>query len=130
MRPMWRPALVLALLLGLAAPLAAQDDGHAIRPGMREEEVRARWGEPIAVRRANDYTYLFYANGAERSVGWYDVVFLQNGQVVDAIVRGAGRSYTGLSSAPPGRTPEPTRRPEVADPNQPGALTGVRVHTP
>jgi len=125
---MRRPVLVLALLAAAAAPLAAQDDPHTIRPGMREAEVRQRWGEPLATRRAGDYTYLFYTNGAEHRVGWTDVVFLQDGQVVDAIVRGTGRSYTGLSSAPPDRAPAPTRRPGAADPNQAGAMTGVRVN--
>ncbi len=125
---MRRPLRLLALLAGLAAPLAAQEDAGAIRPGMREEEVRARWGEPVAARRAGDYAYLFYANGAERQVGWYDVVFLQNGQVVDAIVRGPGRTYLGVSSAPPGRTPVPTTRPRAGDPTQPGAMTGVRMN--
>lgn len=123
-----RPVALLALLAGLAAPLAAQEDAGALRPGMREDEVRARWGEPAAARRTGEFTYLFYANGAERQVGWYDVVFLQHGQVVDAIVRGHGRSYSGISSAPPGRATGPTRRPGAADPNQPGALTGVRMN--
>jgi hypothetical protein len=118
------PLLLLALLAGPAA----QHDAGAIRPGMREADVRARWGEPAATRRAGDFAYLFYANGAERRVGWYDVVFLENGQVVDAIVRGPGRTYLGISSAPPGRTPGPTSRPGAADPNQPGAMTGVRVN--
>lgn len=120
--------VVGALLLALAAPLAAQGDGGTLRPGMTEADVRARWGDPVAIRRANDWTFLYYRNGAEGSVGWTDVVFLQNGQVVDAIVRGAGRTYQGLSSAPPGRIPEPTRRPAAADPSQPGAMTGVRVN--
>jgi len=125
---MRRPLLALALAVLAAAPLLAQDDAHTIRPGMREAEVRQRWGEPIASRRAGEYTYLFYANGDEHRVGWTDVVFLQNGQVVDAIVRGTGRSFAGLSSAPPGRTPGPSRRPDAADPDQPGAMTGVRVN--
>jgi hypothetical protein len=125
---MRRTLTVLALLAGFGAPLAAQEDAGALRPGMREEEVRARWGDPVATRRAGDFTYLFFANGAERRVGWYDVVFLQNGQVVDAIVRGPGRTYLGVSSAPPGRTPGPSSRPGAGDPNQPGAMTGVRMN--
>ena len=125
---MRRSLLLLALLAACAAPLAAQDDAGALRPGMREDEVRTRWGEPVAMRRSGDFTFLFFANGMERSVGWYDVVFLQNGQVVDAIVRGPGRTYLGVSSAPPGRSPGPTSRPDAANPNQPGAVTGVRMN--
>ena len=124
---MRRALLVPVLLIGLALPLAAQDDPGAVRPGMPESDVRTRWGEPVATRRTGDWTFLYYANAMERSVGWTDVVFLQNGQVVNAIVRGAGRTYQGQSSAPPGRMPEPTRRPEAADPNLPGAMTGVRM---
>jgi hypothetical protein len=126
--PLRRSLLTLALLAGLAAPLAAQVDTTIVRPGMSEADVRARWGEPAAVRRANDWTFLYFANGMERSVGWYDLVFLQNGQVVNAIARGAGHTYAGQSSSPPGRPAEPTRRPEAANPNQPGAMTGVRVN--
>jgi len=126
--PLRRSLLALALLAGLAASLAAQEDANSLRPGMSDADVRSRWGEPAAVRRANEWTFLFYANGMERSVGWYDVVFLQNGQVVNAIVRGVGHTYAGQSSSPPGRPAEPTRRPEAANPNQPGAMTGVRVN--
>lgn len=125
---MRRSLMVPLFLFALAAPLAAQADAGAVRPGMTEVDVRARWGDPVATRRVNDWTFLYYANDQEGSVGWTDVVFLQNSQVVNAIVRGAGRTYQGLSSAPPGRTPEPTRRPGAADPNQPGAMTGVRVN--
>jgi hypothetical protein len=118
-------ALVLALA---AAPALAQDTTTALRPGMSEADVRERWGEPVAVRRANEWTYFFYSNGMERSVGWYDVVFLQNGQVVDAIVRAPGRNYLGQSSSPPGRMPEPTLLQQPA-PNPGGAeITGVRIN--
>ncbi len=125
---MRRGVLVLALLLAPAAPLAAQDDAAAVRPGMSDAEVRARWGEPVAVRRNGEWTFLHYASTEERRVGWTDVVFLQNGQVVNAIVRGPGRIYLGQSSAPPGRVPEPTRRDGAADPHQQGAVTGVRMN--
>ena len=122
--------LVMSLLLcvAAAAPLAAQDDPNAVRPGMSENDVRQRWGEPVAVRRANDWTFLFYSNGMEREVGWYDVVFLQNNQVVNAIVRGAGHGYAGQSTAPPSRAPEPTlpARPQPDNPDAPSAATGAR----
>ena len=105
--------LLVSLLLCVAAatPLAAQDSTNAIRPGMSEADVRTRWGEPIAVRHANDWTFLFYTNGEERWVGWYDVVFLQGNQVVNAIVRAPGHTYLGQSTSPPGTTPAPTLPP-------------------
>jgi hypothetical protein len=114
-----------------AGPLVAQDTTRAVRPGMTEAEVRARWGEPVAVRRLNDWTYLFYRNGDERYYGYYDVVFLQNGQVMDAVVRSPQHVYAGQSSSPPDRMPSFTR------PDQPpgtagsgAAVTGVHVNAP
>lgn len=104
--------------LALAAPARAQDPpapapaapaataDHAIRPGMSGADVRARWGEPVATRRANDWTYLYYRNGNERGVGYYDIVFLQRDQVVDCIARGEGHVYLGNSSSPGNRNPE------------------------
>jgi hypothetical protein len=109
-------------------PAAAQDSATAIRPGMSEADVRARWGEPVAVRRANDWTYLFYSNGNERQVGWYDTVFLQGGQVVDCIARGPGHHYLGQSSSPGNRTPERTAPAQTAQPGDAsGTVAGVRV---
>ncbi len=97
-----------------AAPAAAPaaDASGAVNPGMTEAQVRALWGKPVAVRRMNDWTYLFYRNGREREVGYYDVVFLQSGQVVDAIVRGAGHVYAGQSSSPRDASPSTRRRRE------------------
>lgn len=127
----YRRLLLFAGAAALAAtPLAAQDTTTAVRPGMTEADVRARWGEPVAVRNANDWTYLFYRNGQERHLGYYDTVFLQGGQVVDAIVRAPEHVYLGTSSAPPGRIPAftPPRQPPGGAPA--GAVTGVRVSTP
>ncbi len=126
-----RALLFAACTAALAAgPLTAQDTTRVVRPGMTEADVRARWGEPVAVRRLNDWTYLFYRNGEERRVGFYDVVMLQNGQVMDAVVRSAEHVYAGQSSSPPGREPAytaPSQPPEAA---APGAVTGVRVTSP
>jgi hypothetical protein len=119
------------LALAAAGPLLAQDSTHAVRPGMTEAEVRARWGDPIAVRRLNDWTYLFYRNGDERYYGYYDVVFLQDGQVMDAIVRAPGHVYLGQSSAPPDRMPAftpPDQPPAASGPG--AAVTGVHVDAP
>lgn len=109
----------------VAPPPAAPSD-NAVRPGMSEQDVRARWGDPIAVKRMNEWTYLFYRNWNEASIGFNDVVFLQHGQVVDAVIRGDDRVYLGNSSSPGNRNPEmtpPQQRPDGAS----GTVNGVRV---
>jgi hypothetical protein len=121
--------LCAGVLACAAAPAAAQDTTTAIRPGMTEADVRARWGEPLAVRRVNDWTYLFYAND-RRDYGYDDVVMLQGGQVMDAVLRAPEHVYLGRSSSPPDRLPEFTR-PNAPQPSDgPGAVTGVRVTPP
>ncbi|UCG85373.1 MAG: hypothetical protein JSW71_15760 [Gemmatimonadota bacterium] len=70
--------------------------------GMTRAEVVAVWGEPAAVSSQGEWVYLFYRNGCEATCGTADVVLLHQGQVVDAIVRGVGHSYAGVSSSPPG----------------------------
>jgi hypothetical protein len=87
-------------------PYVSEDTG-TVAPGMSEREIYAMWGSPAAVRRVNEYTYLFFRNGCEYTCGTMDVVTLQNGQVVDAIVRWEGHRYSGESSSPPGRVPFP-----------------------
>ena len=125
-----RCLLVCAGVLACAAaPAAAQDTTTAIRPGMTEADVRARWGEPLAVRRVNDWTYMFYANG-QRHYGYDDVVMLQGGQVMDAVVRGAGHVYLGQSSSPPDRLPEFTPPSQAPPSAKAAAVTGVRVNAP
>ncbi len=89
-------------------PYVSQDTG-TIAPGMSEREVYSLWGAPAEVRRAGEYTYLFFPNGCERTCGTADVVTLQNGAVVDAIVRWDGHRYSGESSSPPGKMPIPNR---------------------
>lgn len=89
-------------------PYESADTG-TIAPGMTERDVYALWGPPAAVRRAGEHTYLYFHNGCEKSCGTMDLVILQNGQVVDAIVRWPGHGYSGESSSPPGRVPFPTR---------------------
>jgi hypothetical protein len=110
-------AMAVALfLVGLPLqPAAAQATSPArgsvatIRPGMTEAEVRATWGRPVTARSRGAYTYLFYENGCLRTCGTYDVVMLEGGQVVDAIVRGSGHRYDGVSSSPRDRAPGYTR---------------------
>lgn len=104
--PPTRPAAAVTPLLS-DEPYNSADTG-TIAPGMGESDVAALWGPPSAVRHAGSFTYLHYPNGCERSCGTDDVVILQDGQVVDAIVRWAGHGYSGQSSSPPGRVPMPT----------------------
>lgn len=113
------------------APAPAQDTAGAIRPGMSEADVIGRWGAPMAVRRLNNWTYLFYENGTEAERGYSDCVFLQDGRVVDAIIRASGRMYLGQSSSPDGSIPEftPPNRP-AAEPANVAPVGGVRVNPP
>jgi hypothetical protein len=85
-------------------PYVSEDTG-TIAPGMAEREIYLLWAAPVAVRRVGEYTYLFFRNGCEYTCGTMDVVTLQNGRVVDAIVRWDGHRYSGESSSPPGRVP-------------------------
>jgi hypothetical protein len=85
-------------------PYVSEDTG-TIAPGMSEREIYALWGAPAAVRRAGEYTYLFFNNGCEYTCGTMDVVTLKDGAVVDAIVRWDGHRYSGESSSPPGKMP-------------------------
>jgi len=82
-------------------PYTSEDTG-TVMPGMSERDVYSLWGRPVAARRLGEYTYLFFQNGCERSCGTLDVVTLQNGQVVDAIVRWPGHGYGGQSTSPMG----------------------------
>ncbi|HEX9580387.1 MAG TPA: hypothetical protein VF970_04710 [Gemmatimonadales bacterium] len=83
-------------------------DTGTVAPGMTRDDVIAVWGVPVAERTAGTRGYLYFRNGCEVSCGTFDVVLLENGQVVDAIVRGSGHSYAGTSSSPPGRQPTAT----------------------
>lgn len=77
-----------------------------VRPGMTPDEVVEEWGAPEVRRDIGNRTYLFYRNGCEKACGTFDVVLLEDGQVVDAIVRGRGHEYAGTSSSPPDRVAE------------------------
>jgi len=76
-----------------------------IDPGMSEKDVYSMWGPPVGVRRQGDMTFLYYRNGCEYSCGTEDVVFLQNGKVVDAVLRWPGHRYSGQSSSPAATQP-------------------------
>jgi hypothetical protein len=73
---------------------------------MTEEQVVQLWGEPVTDRSFGAWTYMYFRNGCEQSCGTFDVVFFENGQVVDAIVRGRGHDYSGVSSSPSDRGAE------------------------
>src|SRR5258708_17752195 len=47
-------------------PYASQDTG-TIDPGMADRPVYSQWGPPIGVRNRDEFTYIFYANGSERT---------------------------------------------------------------
>jgi hypothetical protein len=88
-------------------PYVSTDTG-TIAPGMTESDVTALWGRPVAVSRTGNMTYLYFPNSCELSCGTLDVVFFENGRVVDAVLRWPGHGYSGQSSSPPGTTPAPT----------------------
>jgi hypothetical protein len=97
-------------LPGRDVPYDSPDTG-TVAPGMSEREVYSLWGSPVAVRRQGDMTYLYYRNGCEYTCGTADVVFLQNGQVVDAVLRWPGHGYSGQSSSPAATPPHGPARP-------------------
>ncbi len=83
------------------------DDTGTVFPGMSERDVYSLWGSPVAVRHLGQFIYLYFNNGCEYSCGHLDVVTLQNGQVVDAIVRWPGHGYAGQSTSPEGAESQP-----------------------
>ncbi len=87
-------------------PYVSEDTG-TIAPGMGERDIYSIWGQPVAVRRETEYTYLYFQNGCEWTCGMQDLVILQNGKVVDAVLRWPGHGYSGQSSSPPGKKPVP-----------------------
>jgi hypothetical protein len=94
----------LALLTALAPPATAAAQGAAtpvaIDSGMTREQVIERFGRPATERTRDDVIFLFFTNGRERVVGMSDLVILEQGRVVDAILRHPARRYTGTSSSP------------------------------
>ena len=94
--------MILTALLALAA--AAQEPA-TVRPGMSEADVIASWGEPLARHSRGVFTYLHFQTDCLKECGTYDVVILENGQVVDAIARSRNHRYDGVSSSPADRAP-------------------------
>jgi hypothetical protein len=98
-------AALIALLLLAPGALTAQAPTGVVKPGMTQDQVVAAWGKPAHAVTSGDFTYLFYDSGCVRTCGSNDVVFLERGQVVDAVARGAGHTYEGISSLSPNRKP-------------------------
>ena len=107
---MGRALAFAAALAWFGASSAAAQAVKSIKPGMSEAEVRSAWGDPVTVKQAGIMSYLYYRNDCLKRCGTYDVVFLEHGQVVDAVVRDRGRGYDGIASSPPDRKPEATIR--------------------
>ncbi|MBK7348528.1 MAG: outer membrane protein assembly factor BamE [Gemmatimonadetes bacterium] len=102
-----RCGLLLTLLA--AGPATAQAPAVvSIKPGMTEAQVREAWGTPLTRRSHGIMSYLYYRNDCLQRCGTYDIVFLEQGQVIDAIVRDSRRRYDGISSSPAERVPERT----------------------
>lgn len=90
-----RYVLAIAAMLAVAAPAAAQE----IRAGMTMEQVRSTFGDPARTRTEGNWTYLFYANGCPVRCGSDDVVFLQDGRVIAAVLRTSRRHFAGPRAA-------------------------------
>jgi hypothetical protein len=83
-------------------PWTPKDTG-TVSPGMTRDQVVTVWGKPEVERTAGRWSYLYYRNGCEVSCGTFDLVVLDGGQVIDAVVRGRGHTYSGVSSSPANR---------------------------
>ena len=94
-----RGSLVLAFLFAPAL-LAAQLPANTVSPGMTKAQVITALGEPMTLRTASDFSYLFYRNACGKQCGMNDLVVLHGDSVVDAIFRSPDRHYTGKSSSP------------------------------
>jgi hypothetical protein len=112
-----RILLLAGALLVAATPLQAQS---TISPGMTTDQVRAAFGAPATVREAGEWTYWYYHNGCPRRCGSDDVVFLQNGRVVAAVLRTPRRRIAGPAAS---EALESAR-------SEPATVGEIRVETP
>jgi hypothetical protein len=94
---MRRIAFVASLLVAVASSANAQ---ASIDPGMTKDQVIAKLGKPASEHSSGTKTFLYYANGQEKTVGMSDMVAIEDGKVVDAVFRSSNRKYTGTSSSP------------------------------
>jgi hypothetical protein len=128
-----RRTLFVALFALIAPALGAQTTAGSIDPGMTKAQVIEHLGAPASERVAGNYTYLFYKNGCERECGMSDLVVLKNDAVVDAVFRAIERTYSGTSSSPMGRHPQPSGNGTLrvagdSTGKVTGAVTGVEVN--
>jgi hypothetical protein len=100
-------AIGLVAILFVASTATAQDV-RTIAPGMTADEVKAEYGQPDGVSARGPFTYYFYNNGCEYECGFPDLIILENGQVVDAVLRAPWNEYAGESSSPKGTVARPT----------------------
>jgi hypothetical protein len=100
-------AIGLTAILFVAGAAAAQEV-RTIAPGMTADEVKTTFGQPDGVSSRGPFTYYFYNNGCEHECGFPDLVVLENGQVVDAVLRAPWNQYSGESSSPKGTVARPT----------------------
>jgi hypothetical protein len=89
----------LAVVLLAPAVVSAQRN-VTIDSGMTRSQVVAALGEPLSARAYQNFTYLLYRNGCEKTCGMNDLVVLDGGTVVDAVFRSTTRHYSGTSSSP------------------------------
>jgi hypothetical protein len=98
-----------ATVAAASAPTGSATASGVVEPGMSEAQVRAAWGAPLAVRTLGAHTYMYFRNGCPTTrCGMNDVVILERGQVVDAVVRASDHRYGGVSSSPAARAPAPS----------------------
>ncbi len=100
---------VTTFALGLAAQSLAAQEVKSIKPGMTADEVKAAWGDPLTTRTRGEYSYMYFKNDCMPRCGTWDLVILEKGQVVDAVVRSKNHGYEGTSSSPGDRKPEYTK---------------------
>lgn len=100
-------AIGLTAILFVAGAAAAQE-ARTIAPGMTADEVKTTFGQPDGVSSRGPFTYYFYNNGCEHECGFPDLVILEDGQVVDAVLRAPWNQYAGESSSPKGTVARPT----------------------
>ncbi len=100
--------LAALVLLFVAAPLAAQT--ATISPGMTHDQVVALFGRPASERHFGAHDYLLFDANCQRKCG-DDLVILDHDQVVDAVIRSAGRGYSAANEPPTTLTGVTTQRP-------------------
>jgi hypothetical protein len=125
-----RRVTALAAILIVAVAATAQET-QTIAPGMSFDQVQAIFGAPQATSSYGNFTFYFYDNGCNEECGTADVIFFQDGSVVDAVLRAPWRGYRGESSSPKGVIPRPTPGGErLQVPVQVEGIEVERVPTP